>query len=104
MATVTPRRNRTSIINNNTRIGRLWDSVFPSTNKSAPEGTDVISITDAEGNYYYVTVNQLSAVLSSGQLASYLSSALPSASPAGQMIYISDLAVMAYSNGTNWVT
>ena len=99
-----PNKNRVSIQNLASRIGRLWSSVFPTTNKSVPEVTDVISITDVDGNYYYITINQLSAILSSGQLASHLSTALPSASPAGQIIYISDLAVMAYSNGTNWVS
>ena len=38
------------------------------------------------------------------QLPSYLSTALPSASPAGQVIYVSDLGTLAYSNGTSWVT
>ncbi len=38
------------------------------------------------------------------QLPSYLSTALPSASPAGQVIYVSDLGVLAYSNGTSWVS
>lgn len=38
------------------------------------------------------------------QLPSYLSTALPSASPAGQVIYVSDLGTTAYSNGSSWVT
>jgi len=103
MAT-TPRRNRVSITNLSSRISRLWQAMFPTSSKSVPEGTDIISITDHEGNYFYDTVSQLSSILSSGQLASHLSTALPSASPAGQIIYVSDLAVMAYSNGSNWVS
>lgn len=101
---VTPRKNRVSITNLSGRISRLWSTVFAKNNKSVPEGTDKISIIDNNGSPFYVTINQISSILSSGQLASYLSTALPSASPAGQIIYVSDLAVMAYSNGTNWVT
>ena len=42
--------------------------------------------------------------LETGQLPSYLSTDLPSPGRAGQVIYISDLGVLAYSNGTSWVT
>jgi len=42
--------------------------------------------------------------LETGQLLAYLSTALPSASPAGQIIYLSDLGVIAYSNGTSWIS
>lgn len=38
------------------------------------------------------------------QLPSYLSTDLPSPVPAGQIIYISDLGVIAFSNGVGWVT
>ena len=104
MARFTPTRNRISITNLADRISRLWSFVFASTNKQVPEGTDRISIFDSSGNPYYVTINQLSSILSSGQLQSYVSTALPSASPAGQIIYISDYGVMAYSDGTNWIS
>ena len=105
MARFTPTRNRVSIINLASKISSLWSFVFASTNKSVPESTDRISILDSSGDPYYVTVSQL---IGSGsgpvQLPSYLSTALPSASPAGQLIYISDEGVMAYSNGSVWIS
>lgn len=104
MARSTPNKNRSSILNLAGTIARLTKTVFAKNNKSTPENTDTISIQDANGDPFYVTISQLSSILSSGQLASYLSTNLPSASPAGQVIYISDLGVMAYSNGSNWIS
>jgi hypothetical protein len=44
------------------------------------------------------------AVYTPTQLPSYVSTSLPSPAPAGQMIYVSDLGTVAYSNGTLWIT
>jgi len=103
MSTATPRRNRVSITNLNTRISRIWRAVFPSANKVTPSATDKIKVEDASGDFWYITVNQL-GVVTGTQLPSYLSSALPTAVPAGQVIYISDEGIMAYSNGTDWIS
>lgn len=101
---ITPKRNRVSITNLSSRINTLWKSVFTSNNKAVPVGLDTITIHDANGVPYYCTLNQLSAIIGTGLLPVYTSATLPSADPHGQVIYISDLGVMAYSNGTNWIS
>jgi hypothetical protein len=86
-------------------MSRLIEAVFPKINKVAPDSTDEISIIDENGDPFYTTVGQLAvAGASITVLSSYPSTALPSASPAGQVIYISDEGVMAYSNGNDWIS
>ena len=36
------------------------------------------------------------------QLPSCLSTAKPAASPAGRLVYVSDTAIVAFSDGTDW--
>ncbi len=100
-----PNKNRVSISNLSSRVNRIWVSVFPSNSRSTPQSTDIVNIKTSDGDPYYTTIAEFQTVASGATvLTSYLSSALPSAVPAGQLIYISDLAVLAYSNGSNWVT
>ena len=103
MSTSTPRRNRVSITNLNSRISRIWKAVFPSNNKAVPAATDRVKIEDTDGNFWYTTINQL-GISTSTQLPIYTTATLPSAVPAGQVIYISDEGVMAYSNGVDWIS
>ena len=105
MATVTPRRNRISISNLSRSISKVSNAIFATTNKAEPDNDDTIAIEDSSGNRFYTTVAQLAAAGAGiTVLPSHLSSALPTANPAGQVIYISDEAVMAYSDGTNWIS
>jgi len=105
MARYSPRTNRKSIVGMNQKVSIISDAVFPETNKVSPDNNDIITIEDINGDRFYVTVAQLSAAAAGiTVLDSYTSDALPSASPAGQVIYISDEGVMAYCNGTNWIS
>lgn len=98
----TPNRNRASIINLAGLVSRIYKNVFPAETKGSVEATDVIAIRDSDGNPYVVSASQLanSVII----LVSYTSDNLPDADPAGQLIYISDVGVMAYSNGTEWIS
>jgi len=102
---ISPTKNRISITNLAHRISRVYKAIFPDNNKSSPELSDIMSIRDSDGNPYYITLSQLNLLLTGfSQLESYTSDNLPDADPAGQLIYISDEGVMAYSNGTDWVS